>query len=105
AGAPAAAPAASARPAQRDRGLGPYREHQEQDDKRGEDEAQELADGQKLQMIETVGGRADARSEWRVEPIPDEVAQIDLEPRRTGVAGRRHFGMLAGAEHDRAEHA
>ncbi len=56
-------------------------------------------------MVEPLGGEADGAGDRRVERVPDEIAQVDREPRRPRVAGRRHLDVLARAEHDGAEHA
>ena len=65
----------------------------------------QLTDGQELQAIEPVRGRADEGDERRVEGLPDRIVQFDAEPRRARVAGRRHHDAFAGAEHRGAEHA
>src|SRR5207237_8194127 len=103
AAAPAAAPAAAARPARRNRKSRPYRKHQQQQHERGEDQAEELSDGQELQMIEPVGSKSDAASNWRVERVPNGIAQFHREPRRPPIAWRRDLDVLAGVKHDKTE--
>ena len=75
------------------------------DDESDEHEAQVLADGQELQMVELLGGEPDGAADGSVDRLPDEIAQRDGQPRRPRVAGRRHVDALARAEHDVAEHA
>ena len=40
-----------------------------------------------------------------IERIPDRIGETHHEARRRLIAGRRHFDLLACAEHERAEHA
>ncbi len=40
-----------------------------------------LADGQELQAIETIGGKADAGGERRVERVPDQIVQMSTVSR------------------------
>src|SRR5258707_1025966 len=70
----------------------------------GEDQTEELSDGQKLQVIESVGGEADATRDRRIERIPDEIVQFHREARRPSIAWPRDLDMLAGLKHDAAEH-
>ena len=63
-----------------------------------------MSDGQKLQVIESVGGEADATRDRRIERIPDEIVQFHREARRPSIAWPRDLDMLAGLKHDAAEH-
>src|SRR5437868_13196563 len=57
---PAPARASSARPAPRDRASAPYGDHQKKCDKREKDKAQIVADGEKLQCVQTLGQQGNA---------------------------------------------
>src|SRR6266481_585629 len=102
--APIARPAASAPPGRQNRKSRPYRKHQQQEYERGKDQAEELPNGQELQVIEFISGEANAACDRRIERIPDEIMQFHGKPRRPCIARRWHLDMLTGAKHDAAEH-
>ncbi len=54
-------------------------------------------------MIEPVGSKSDAASNWRVERVPNGIAQFHREPRRPPIAWRRDLDVLAGVKHDGTE--
>src|SRR5215213_2943571 len=103
--APAAAPAASARPATENRRLQPYRQHQQKDDQRGKNQAEELPNGEELQMVELRGGIGDAARDGCIEHLPHVIAQVDAEVRRANFAGGRHLNALAGTKNGGTEYA
>src|SRR6266404_6938482 len=82
----------------------PYRHPKQQGDERHEYEAEVIADGQELQVIELLGGEPDGAADWSIEHLPGEVAQPDGEPRGRGLARRRHRDILARIK-QRAEDA
>src|SRR5260221_3410792 len=87
-----------------DRESRPYRHPEQQGDERHEYEAEVIADGKELQVIELLGRKPDDAADWSVERVPGEVAQPDGEPRSRGVARRRHRAILARVK-QRAEDA
>src|SRR6266404_3545910 len=62
----------------------PYRHPKQQGDERHEYEAEVIADGQELQVIELLGSEPDGAADWSIEQLPGEVAQPDGEPRSRG---------------------
>src|SRR5216683_945294 len=51
-----------------------YRHPKQQGDERHEYEAEVIADGQELQVIELLGGEPDGAADWSIEQLPGEVA-------------------------------